>query len=243
MEGKEQRFGIVGSTLFGTATTGTSGGAANSMFDSYTALGGMVLMLNMMLGEVSPGGVGAGLYALLVLTIIAVFLTGLLLGRAPMLLGKRISVREVKLVSAYILVMPALALLGMAISFAIPGVHEELVNVSMSHDGPHGFSQAMYAFISVAVNNGSAFGGFTANTPWLNMVFGFMLLLGRFVPIALVLALAGSFADQRRARVRAVDLPVERPQFAALLVSFVLVIALPMFLPYLMLGPLAEGLG
>ena len=137
---------MVGSTLFGTATTGTSGGAANSMFDSYTALGGLVLILTMMLGEVSPGGVGAGLYAILVLAIITVFLTGLLLGRAPMVLGNKIRTREVKLVSLFILVMPALALTGMAISFGIPALHREM-QASMGNDGLHGFTEVLYAFI------------------------------------------------------------------------------------------------
>jgi K+-transporting ATPase ATPase A chain len=242
LEGKEQRYGVVGSTLFGTATTGTSGGAANSMFGSYTAMGGMVLMLNMMLGEVSPGGVGAGLYAILVLSIITVFLTGLLLGRAPMLLGKRIRAREVKLVSIFVLVMPTLALGGMAITFAIPRLHHEVVTTNMSDDGLHGLSEVMYAFISTAVNNGSAFAGFDANTPWLNVALGIIILLGRFIPITLVLALAGSFAGQDRAGTKAVELPTHRPQFVFMLVAVILVIALPMFLPYLMLGPLAEGL-
>lgn len=243
LEGKEQRFGVVGSSLFGAATTGTSGGAANSMFGSYTASGALVLILNMMLGEVSPGGVGAGLYATLVLAIIAVFLTGLLLGRAPMLLGNKIRTREVKLVSLYILVMPTLALTGMAVSFAVPALRYELVHTSMGNEGLHGFSEVLYAFISAAVNNGSAFAGLDANTPWLNLALGVIILLGRFVPIALVLALAGSFAEQDRVRTMAVELPVHRPQFVLLLIGVILVIALPMFLPYLMVGPLAEVLG
>ncbi len=242
-EGKEQRFGVVGSTLFGTATTGTSGGAVNSMLESSTATGGMVLMLNMMLGEVSPGGVGAGLYAILVFAIIAVFLTGLLLGRAPMLLGKRIRAREVKLVSLYILVMPTLALGGMAVNFAVPSLRHEMAHTSMGSDGPHGLSEVMYAFISTAVNNGSAFAGFNANTPWLNASFGVIILLGRLIPITLVLALAGSFAEQDRKRLKALELPVHGAQFALLLGGVILVLALPMFLPYLMLGPLAEALG
>lgn len=243
LEGKEQRFGVPGSTLFGTATTGTSGGAANSMFDSYTASGGLVLFLNMMLGEVSPGGVGAGLYAILVLAIITVFLTGLLLGRAPMLLGKKIRAREVKLVSLYILVMPTLALTGIAIAFGVPALRHELVHTAMGNGGPHGFSEVLYAFISTAVNNGSAFAGLDADTPWLNMMLGVIILLGRLLPIALVLALAGSFAEQDRAPARGLELPVHRPQFAVLLIGVILVIALPMFLPYLMVGPLAQGLG
>ncbi len=243
LEGKEQRFGIVGSTLFGTATTGTSGGAVNSMLDSYTSFGGMVLMLTMMLGEVSPGGVGTGLYAILVMAIITVFLTGLLLGRAPMLLGNKIRTREVKLVSLFILVMPTLALTGMAISFAVPTVRHQLVHTAMGNDGLHGFSEVLYAFVSAAVNNGSAFAGLGADTLWLNVVLGVIILLGRFVPIALVLALAGSFAEQDRAPAMGLVLPVHRPQFVVLLIGIILVIALPMFLPYLLVGPLAQGLG
>lgn len=243
LEGKEQRFGIVGSTLFGTATTGTSGGAVNSMLDSYTSFGGMVLMLTMMLGEVSPGGVGTGLYAILVMAIITVFLTGLLLGRAPMLLGNKIRTREVKLVSLFILVMPTLALTGMAISFAVPAVRHQLVHTAMGNDGLHGFSEVLYAFVSAAVNNGSAFAGLGADTLWLNVVLGVIILLGRFVPIALVLALAGSFAEQDRAPAMGLVLPVHRPQFVVLLIGIILVIALPMFLPYLLVGPLAQGLG
>lgn len=243
MEGKEQRFGIVGSTLFATATTGTSGGAANSMHGSYTALGGMVAMLNMMLGEVSPGGVGAGLYTILVMAVIAVFLTGLLLGRAPVFLGKRVGVREVKLASLFILVMPALALAGMAISLAIPAVHEEIVTEGMGNPGAHGMSEVLYAFVSAAINNGSAFAGFSADTPWLNTSLGVIILLGRFVPIALVLALAGSFAAQDRAASAATELPLHRPQFVALLVGVIVFIAVPTFIPVLMVGPLAEGLG
>lgn len=243
MEGKEQRFGIVGSTLFATATTGTSGGAANSMLGSYTALGGMVTILNMMLGEVSPGGVGSGLYTILVMAAIAVFLTGLLLGRAPVVLGKRIGLREIKLASLFILVMPTLALLGMALSLAIPAVHAEIVNEAMGNTGAHGLSEVVYAFVSAAINNGSAFAGLSANTPWLNTTLGVIILLGRFVPIALVLALAGSLAAQDRAASAATELPLHRPQFVGFLVGVIVFVAVPMFIPVLMLGPLAEGLG
>lgn len=243
MEGKEQRFGVVGSTLFASATTGTSGGAANSMHGSYTALGGMIAILNMLLGEVSPGGVGAGLYTILVMAVIAVFLTGLLLGRAPVFLGKRIGVRELKLTSLFILVMPTLALVGMAVSLAIPAVHDEIVGTAMGNPGSHGLSEVMYAFVSAAINNGSAFAGFNANTPWLNTALGIIILLGRFVPIALVLALAGSFASQDRAASQAAELPLHRPQFVGLLVGVIVFVSVPTFFPILTLGPLAEGLG
>lgn len=243
MEGKEQRFGVVGSTLFASATTGTSGGAANSMHGSYTALGGMIAILNMLLGEVSPGGVGAGLYTILVMAVIAVFLTGLLLGRAPVFLGKRIGVRELKLTSLFILVMPTLALVGMAVSLAIPAVHDEIVGTAMGNPGSHGLSEVMYAFVSAAINNGSAFAGFNANTPWLNTTLGIIILLGRFVPIALVLALAGSLASQDRAASQAAELPLNRPQFVGLLVGVIIFVSVPTFFPILTLGPLAEGLG
>lgn len=243
MEGKEQRFGVVGSTLFTAATTGTSGGAANSMHGSYTALGGMIAILNMLLGEVSPGGVGAGLYTILVMAVIAVFLTGLLLGRAPVFLGKRIGVRELKLTSLFILVMPTLALVGMAVSLAVPAVHDEIVGTAMGNPGSHGLSEVMYAFVSAAINNGSAFAGFNANTPWLNTALGVIILLGRFVPIALVLALAGSLASQDRAASQAAELPLHRPQFVGLLVGVIVFVSVPTFFPILTLGPLAEGLG
>jgi len=242
MEGKEQRFGIISSTLFATATTGTSGGAANSMHSSYTAFGGMVEMMHMMLGEISPGGVGAGLYTMLVMVLLGAFLTGLLLGRAPVFLGKRLGVTEVKLVGIFILVLPVLALGGLGISMAIPPVRAEIANFSMSTGGPHGMSEAIYAFVSVAINNGSAFAGFDANTPYLNTVFGVLILLGRFIPIALVLALAGSFASQGRATSRATELPLHRPQFVLWLVILIIYIAIPSFIPVLLVGPLAEGL-
>jgi K+-transporting ATPase ATPase A chain len=212
------------------------------MHGSYTALGGMVLMLNMLLGEVSPGGVGAGLYTILVMAVIAVFLTGLLLGRAPMLLGKRIGVRELKIASLFILVMPTLALVGLSLSLGIDPIREEMVD-AMGNSGAHGVSELMYAFISAAINNGSAFAGLSADSPWLNMTLGITILLGRFIPIALVLALAGSFAAQDRASSTVAELPLHKPQFVGLLVGLIIFIALPMFFPYLTLGPLAEGLG
>ena len=241
MEGKEQRFGIVGSTLFGAATTGTSGGAANSAHGSFTALGGMVLILNMMIGEVSPGGVGAGLYAILVLIVLAAFLTGLHLGRAPVFLGKRVGTREIKIVSVFILVMPALALGGATLTLSIPPLREQVI-AGLGDTGPHGMSELIYAFISAAINNGSAFAGFDTDTPALNVILGVIILLGRFIPIALVLALAGSFARQDRATTTAIDLPLHKPQFVAFLIAVIGLIALPMFIPYLLAGPLAEGL-
>ena len=242
LEGKEERFGVIGSTIFATATTGTTGGAANSMHGSYTAIGGMVMMLNMALGEVSPGGVGTGLYTMLVLVIIAVFLTGLLLGRAPVFLGKRLGVREVIICGLVILVLPILSLGGMAVSLGIPPVRDEIVQ-AMGNPGSHGLSEVIYAFISAAINNGSSFAGFAADTPYLNTTLGIIILLGRFIPIALVLALAGSFAAQDRASSDATELPLYRPQFVIWLIFLILFISLPTFFPIINVGPLAEALG
>jgi K+-transporting ATPase ATPase A chain len=241
MEGKEQRIGIVGSTLFGTATTGTTGGAVSSMHGSFTAMGGLVLLANMMLGEMSPGGAGSGVYAIVVMVIITVFLVALLLGRAPVYLGKRLSVRELKLVSIYILVLPTVALLGLGLSLAIPTIKAEML-VAMSTVSPHGITELLYAFVSTTANNGSAFAGLSADTPWLNTMFGITIWLGRLLPIALVLALAGSFAKQVPASTPAIELPVHRPQFVGLLVATIFIVALPMYVPYLMVGPLAEGI-
>ncbi|MBN9176793.1 MAG: potassium-transporting ATPase subunit KdpA [Microbacterium sp.] len=242
LEGKEARFGIWASTLFAASTTGTSTGAVNSMHDSYTALGGMIPMLNMMLGEVAPGGVGTGLYGMLVLAVIAVFVGGLLIGRTPEYLGKKMGPREIKLASLYILVTPALVLGGVALSFAIPGVRADIESTSIWNPGVHGLSELLYAFTSAANNNGSAFAGLTANTPWLNTALGVAMLLGRFIPIVLALALAGSLAAQERVPATAGTLPTHRPQFAALLAVVTVVITALTYFPVLTLGPLAEGL-
>ncbi|MFG6492701.1 potassium-transporting ATPase subunit KdpA [Microbacterium sp. P03] len=242
MEGKEQRFGIVGSALFAGATTLTSTGAVNSMHDSYTALGGMMPMINMMLGEVAPGGVGSGLYGMLVLAIIAVFVGGLLVGRTPEYLGKKIGPREIKLASLYILVTPTLVLVGTALSFAIPPVRADIESTSIWNPGIHGLSEVLYAFTSAANNNGSAFAGLTANTPWLNTALGVAMLLGRFVPIVLALGLAGSLAAQQKMPTNVGTLPTHRPQFVGLLVVVAVIITALTYFPVLTLGPLAEGL-
>ncbi|HPZ33981.1 MAG: potassium-transporting ATPase subunit KdpA [Microbacteriaceae bacterium] len=242
LEGKEQRFGIVGSTLFATTSTGTSTGAVNSMHDSYTALGGMMPMLNMMLGEVSPGGVGSGLYAILILAVIAVFISGLLIGRTPEYLGKQIGPHEIKLAALYILVMPTLVLAGTALSFALPGIRDDVANTSIWNPGAHGMSEVLYAFTSAANNNGSAFAGLTANTPWLNTALGVTILLGRFVPIVFVLALAGSFAAQDKVPTTSGTLPTHRPVFIGLLTTVTVLVTALTFFPVLALGPLAEGL-
>ncbi|WP_120338653.1 potassium-transporting ATPase subunit KdpA [Cryobacterium soli] len=242
MEGKETRFGIWGSTLFATTSTLTSTGAVNSMHDSYTALGGMMPMLNMMLGEVAPGGVGSGLYGMLILAVIAVFVAGLLVGRTPEYLGKKIGPREIKLASLYILITPTLVLLGTALSFAIPVIRADVETTSIWNPGLHGFSEVLYAFTSAANNNGSAFAGLTANTPWFNTALGVVMLLGRFLPMVFVLALAGSFAAQDRVPATAGTLPTNRPQFVGLLIGVTLIITALTYFPVLALGPLAEGL-
>lgn len=242
MEGKEQRFGILGSALFGSASTLTSTGAVNAMHDSFTPLGGMMPMLNMMLGEVAPGGVGTGMYGMLVLAVIAVFVGGLLVGRTPEYLGKRLGPREIKLASLYILVTPVLVLCGTALSFAIPAIRSDVESTSILNPGPHGLSEVLYAFTSAANNNGSAFAGLTANTPWFNTALGVAMLLGRFIPIVLVLALAGSLAAQERVPETAGTLPTHRPQFVGLLIAVTVVITALTYFPVLTLGPLAEGL-
>jgi len=242
MEGKEDRFGIWGSTLFASTSTLTSTGAVNSMHDSFTSLGGMMAMLNMMLGEIAPGGTGSGLYGLLVLAIVTVFIAGLLVGRTPEYLGKKIGPREIKLASIYILITPTLVLVGTALSFAIPAVREDVLGTSIWNPGLHGFSEVLYAFTSAANNNGSAFAGLTANTPWFNTALGVAMLLGRFLPIVFVLALAGSFAAQDRVPATAGTLPTHRPQFAGLLLGVSVIVTALTYFPVLALGPLAEGL-
>lgn len=242
MEGKEQRFGIVGSTIFGTTSTLTSTGAVNSMHDSYTPLGGGMAMINMMLGEVAPGGVGAGLYGLLVVAIIAVFLAGLMVGRTPEYLGKKIGTREIKLASLYILITPTLVLLGTALSFAIPSVRADVEGTSIWNVGLHGYSEVLYAFTSAANNNGSAFAGLTANTPWFNTALAVAMFLGRFLPILFVLALAGSLAAQDKVPVTSGTLPTHKPLFVGLLFGTVLIVSALTYFPVLALGPLAEGL-
>ncbi|MFS0792521.1 potassium-transporting ATPase subunit KdpA [Microbacterium sp. 1P10AE] len=242
MEGKEVRFGIFGSTLFGTTSTLTSTGAVNSMHDSYTALGGMMPMINMMLGEIAPGGVGSGLYGMLILAVIAVFVGGLLIGRTPEYLGKKIGPREIKLASLYILVTPTLVLAGTALSFALPGIREDVESTSIWNPGVHGLSEVLYAFTSAANNNGSAFAGLTANTPWFNTALAVAMLLGRFLPIVFVLALAGSLAAQDAVPATAGTLPTHRPQFAGLLAGVAVIVTALTYFPVLTLGPLAEGL-
>jgi K+-transporting ATPase ATPase A chain len=242
MEGKEVRFGIIGSTIFGTTSTITSTGAVNSMHDSFTSLGGGMALVNMMLGEVAPGGVGAGLYGMLVIAIIAVFLAGLMVGRTPELFGKKLGSREIMLSSLYILATPTLVLVFTALSFAIPAVRADVEATSIWNPGLHGFGEVLYAFTSAANNNGSAFAGLTANTAWFNTALGAVMFLGRFVPIVLVLALAGSLAAQEKVPVTTGTLPTHRPQFVGLLIGTVVIVSALTYFPVLALGPLAEGL-
>nr|WP_221381505.1 potassium-transporting ATPase subunit KdpA [Actinoplanes polyasparticus] len=236
MEGKDVRFGIPDSAAFAAATTLTSTGAVNSFHDSYTALGGMMPMVNMMLGEAAPGGTGSGLYGLLILAIITVFVAGLMVGRTPEYLGKKIGAREMKLASSYFLITPALVLIGTAAAFAT-GNNSTALNV-----GPHGLSEVLYAFTSASNNNGSAFGGITVNTPWWDTALGLAMLLGRFLPMVLVLALAGSLARQKATPESEGTLPTHQPLFVGLVVGVTVVLVALTFLPALALGPIAEGL-
>ncbi|OHR22208.1 potassium-transporting ATPase subunit A [Corynebacterium sp. HMSC061H03] len=237
MEGKEMRFGVLPSSFFAVTTTMTSTGAVDSFHSSYSPLAGGMLMLNMLLGEISPGGVGSGLYGMLIIAILTVFIAGLMVGRTPEYLGKRIGVSEITKVCLYVLVMPVLVLAGVGISTMLPSTLD-----SVSADGPHGFSDLIYAFTSASNNNGSAFAGFGADTPWFNMSLGFAMLFGRFLPIVMVLGLAGDFAKQRPAAETAGTLPTHRPQFVGLTVAIAIIVSALTFLPTLVLGPLTEAL-
>ena len=237
LEGKEQRFGIAWSTIFAGATTGTSTGAVNSMHDSFSALGGAVPLSNMMLGEVSPGGVGTGLYNLLVYVVLAVFIAGLMVGRTPEFLGKTVGRKEITYVALSVVVTPALVLIGTGLAIVLPAATAGLLN-----SGPHGLSEMMYAFTSAANNNGSAFAGLTADQPFLNLALAFCMFFGRLVPIVLVLALAGSLAAQRKRPVTAGTMPTDTPLFTVLLAGTVVVVAGLTFFPALALGPIAEAL-
>ncbi|MER7775810.1 potassium-transporting ATPase subunit KdpA [Streptomyces sp. NPDC096191] len=237
MEGKEQRFGEGNSSLFAVSTTMTSTGSVNSSHDSYSGLSGGVLLLGMMLGEIAPGGVGSGLYGMLIMAIIAVFIAGLMVGRTPEYLGKKLGSREIKLAACYILVTPALVLIGTALAMALGKGESSMTNV-----GAHGFSEVLYAYTSASNNNGSAFAGFGANTDYHNTMLGLCMLLGRFLPMVFVLALAGSLAEQKPVPVTAGTLRTEKPLFTGLLVGAILIITGLTFFPALALGPLAEGL-
>ncbi|ATE54678.1 MULTISPECIES: potassium-transporting ATPase subunit KdpA [Actinosynnema] len=237
LEGKELRFGIPGSALFANTTTATSTGAVNAMHDSLTGLGGGATLLNMLFGEMTPGGVGTGLYSILVMAIIAMFLAGLMVGRTPEYLGKKLGRREVTCAALSILAMPALVLVGAGISAVLPSTAGYLNN-----PGEHGLSEILYAYASASNNNGSAFAGITVTSDWFQSSLGVCMLLGRFVPIIAVLCLAGSLARQRRAPQTAGTLPTDSPLFASLLVGAIVLVAALTFVPALALGPIAEAL-
>ncbi|MDX3538278.1 potassium-transporting ATPase subunit KdpA [Streptomyces sp. MB09-01] len=237
MEGKETRYGIAASSIFSVATTLTSTGAVNSFHSSYTGLGGGIQLLGMQLGEIAPGGVGSGLYGMLIMAIIAVFIAGLMVGRTPEYLGKKIGTREIKLAACYLLITPALVLCFTAAAMALPTPGN-----SMTNSGAHGFSEILYAYTSGANNNGSAFAGLNADTQWFNSTIGIAMLLGRFLPMVFVLALAGSLAEQKPVPETAGTLRTDKPLYTGLLVGTILIITGLTYFPALALGPLAEGL-
>ncbi|HVW69370.1 MAG TPA: potassium-transporting ATPase subunit KdpA [Steroidobacteraceae bacterium] len=237
MEGKETRLGIAASALFATIATGTSTGAVNSTHDSYTPLGGLVPLFNMQLGEVVLGGVGTGLYSMLIFAIIGVFIAGLMIGRTPEYLGKKIEAFEMKMSSIAILVMPFIVLLGTAVAVSVADGKAGVAN-----PGAHGFSEILYAFTSAGNNNGSAFAGLSANTPFFNTTLGLVMWLGRFWPIAAVLAVAGSLAAKKRVPVTAGTMLTYGPTFIILLIGTVLLVGALTFVPALALGPVVEHL-
>jgi len=237
MEGKEVRFGITASALFAVVTTAASCGAVNAMHDSFTPLGGMVPLVLMQLGEVVFGGVGTGLYGMLVFAILAVFMAGLMIGRTPEYLGKKIEVREIKLTSVAILVTPILVLVGTAIA-----VSTEAGRAGIANPGAHGFSEILYALTSAANNNGSAFAGLSANTPFYNVLLALAMWFGRFGVIVPVLAIAGSLAAKKRLPVTAGTMPTHGPLFVVLLIGTVLLVGLLNYVPSLALGPVIEHL-
>jgi len=237
MEGKETRFGVASSALFATSTTGTSTGAVDSFHSSFTALGGGLAIFNMGLGEIAPGGTGSGIYGILVVAIVTVFIAGLMVGRTPEYLRKKITAREIKLVSLYILTTPLLALAGTGLAMSLAGPKTSILN-----PGPHGLSEVLYAFVSSANNNGSAFAGLSVNTGFYNTALGVVMLAGRFIPMVFVLALAGSLARQQPVPATAGTLPTHRLLFVGMLYGVVIIVAGLTFFPALALGPLAEGL-
>jgi potassium-transporting ATPase potassium-binding subunit len=234
MEGVDTRFGVPDSATFADATTLTSTGAVNSAHGSYTSLGGMITMVNMMLGEIAPGGAGSGLYGILVLAVITVFVAGLMVGRTPEYLGKRIGTREIKFAALYFLITPLCVLVGTGAAMSLPGERPRTPD--------HALSEVLYAFTSASNNNGSAFAGLRADTAWYDTALGLAMVAGRFLPMIFVLALAGSFAGQGRRPVSGGTLPTHRPQFVGLVAGVSLILVALTFLPALALGPLAEGI-
>ncbi|MFK0688922.1 potassium-transporting ATPase subunit KdpA [Mesorhizobium sp. IMUNJ 23033] len=237
MEGKETRFGIALSALFAVITTAASCGAVNAMHDSFTAIGGLIPILNMQLGEVIVGGVGAGFYGILMFIVITVFVAGLMVGRTPEYLGKKIEAKEVKMAMLAILCLPLAMLIFTAIAVVLPtGV------ASMANGGPHGFSEVLYAYTSAAANNGSAFGGLSGNTPWYNITLGIGMLMGRFLVIVPALAIAGSLVAKKSVPASAGTFPTDGPLFVGLLVGVILIVAGLTFFPALAIGPIVEHL-
>jgi potassium-transporting ATPase potassium-binding subunit len=237
MEGKEVRFGIPGSSLFAGSTTVTSTGAVDSFHDSFTAFGGAIILFNMMLGEVVPGGVGAGLYGMLMLAVLTVFIGGLMVGRTPEYIGKKIRPTEMKWAAAYILATPGSALIGAAISLGF-----KVTRASILNPGPHGLTEIVYAFTSMANNNGSAFAGLTTNTTWYNLAGGVVMLIARFAPMIFVLALGGTLARQQPVPASAGTLDTRTPLFAGMLIGVIIILVGLTYFPALALGPFAEGL-
>lgn len=235
MEGKESRFGIAASSAWAAFTTAAAGGSVNAMADSFTPLGGMMMLLLMLFGEVVFGGAGSGLYGMLSFAVLAVFLAGLMVGRTPEYLGKKIEPREMKYAMAVCLAMPVILLAGCGVAAAVPGIADSLGNA-----GPHGFTELLYTFASVSANNGSALAGFHADVPFLNLMLGLCMLLGRFVPIAGILAIAGGMAEKKKIAVTAGTLSTGNGMFAFLLIFVVLLVGALSFFPALALGPLAE---
>ncbi|MCP3805595.1 potassium-transporting ATPase subunit KdpA [Allokutzneria sp. A3M-2-11 16] len=237
LEGKEIRFGIPGSALFANATTGTSTGAVNAMHDSFTGLGGGGALLNMLFGEMTPGGVGTGLYSILVMAVIAMFLAGLLVGRTPEYLGKKLGRKEVTAAAVSILAMPTVLLIGAGIAAVLPST-----GAALNNPGSHGLSEILYAYASASNNNGSAFAGITVTNDWFQASLAVCMALGRFVPIVAVLALAGFLAEQKKVPVTAGTLPTTGPLFGSLLTGSIVLVAALTFVPALALGPIAEAL-
>lgn len=235
MEGKEVRFGVATSALFAASTTGTSCGAVNSMHDSFMPFGGLIPMFNMLMGSIAPGGVGAGLYGFLVLAVVAVFVAGLMVGRTPEYLGKKIETREIKLAMLAVLIYP-LTVLG----FSAASVMLQTGLNSLNNAGPHGLSEILYAFASANDNNGSAFAGLTGNTLWYNTTLGVAMLLGRFAFVVPLLAMAGSFAAKKKVAASSGTFPTDGPLFIGLLIGVIVILYLLQYFPALALGPIVE---
>ncbi|HEY5212238.1 MAG TPA: potassium-transporting ATPase subunit KdpA [Acidobacteriaceae bacterium] len=238
MEGKEVRFGVSQSSLFATITTDASCGAVNTMHDSLTPLGGMMVLINLMFGEVVFGGVGSGLYGILIIVVLSVFIAGLMVGRTPEYLGKKIEAYDVKMTMLYVLIFPLIILTFTAIFVLLPNIGLS----SLGNQGPHGFTEILYAFTSAAANNGSAFAGLNANTWWYNVMLGFTMLVGRFLMIVPVLALAGNLASKKSVPPSPGTFPVNTALFTVLLVSVILILSALTFFPALSLGPILEHL-